>query len=222
MNLRKALAQMAVSDASSPLHGGSVADVTFQDGLIAIANRSETLGELVRRNAPAGLTVEGEINPAADARNWSQHTYGAHFVEVGVDQVTGEVRVRRMLGVFAAGRILNAKTARSQLTGGMIWGVASAIHEGNAVDTRYGSFINQDLAQYVLPVQADIGELDAIMLDEVDDKANPMGVKGVGELGNSGAGAAVANAIYNACGVRMRDYPITPDKLLSAMLERGL
>lgn len=221
MNLRKALAEMAVADAGSPLHGGSVEAVTFQDGLIAIANRSETLGELVRRNAPTGLTVEGEIRPAADARNWSQHTYGAHFVEVGVDQVTGEVRVRRMLGVFAAGRILNAKTARSQLTGGMIWGVASAIHEGNAVDTRYGSFINQDLAQYMLPVQADIGELDAIMLDEVDDKANPMGVKGVGELGNSGAGAAVANAIYNACGVRMRDYPITPDKLLMAMLERG-
>jgi xanthine dehydrogenase YagR molybdenum-binding subunit len=126
-----------------------------------------------------------------------------------------------MLGVFAAGRILNAKTARSQLTGGMIWGVGSALGEGNAVDPRYGSLINQDLATYLVPVQADIGDLDAIMLDEVDDKANPMGIKGVGELGNSGAGAAVANAIYNACGVRVRDYPITPDKLLAGLIAAG-
>jgi xanthine dehydrogenase YagR molybdenum-binding subunit len=135
--------------------------------------------------------------------------------------VTGEVRVRRMLGVFAAGRILNAKTAKSQLTGGMIWGVASALHEGNAPDPRYGSLLGQDLGNYLVTVQADIGELDAIMLDEVDDKANPMWIKGVGELGNSGAGAAVANAIYNACGVRLRDYPITPDRLLPGLIARG-
>jgi xanthine dehydrogenase YagR molybdenum-binding subunit len=217
MNLRTAIAELAVNDAASPLSGGDPAAVTFQDGVIAIANRSERLSDLIRRNHPDGLTVEGEIRPAADAAKWSSHTYGAHFVEVGVDTVTGEVRTRRMLGVFAAGRILNWKTARSQLTGGMIWGVGSALTEGNAVDPRYGSLINQDLAGYLVPVQADIGELDAVMLDEVDDKANPMGIKGVGELGISGAGAAVANAIYNAVGVRVRDYPITPDKILAAL-----
>jgi xanthine dehydrogenase YagR molybdenum-binding subunit len=217
MNLRKAITELAVGDPASPLFGGPSEQITFQDGVIAIANRSERLSELIRRNRPEGLTAEGEIRPAADAAKWSSHTYGAHFVEVGVDVVTGEVRTRRMLGVFAAGRILNWKTARSQLTGGMIWGVGSALTEGNAVDPRYGSLINQDLAGYLVPVQADIGELDAIMLDEVDDKANPMGIKGVGELGISGAGAAVANAIYNACGVRVRDYPITPDKLLAAL-----
>ena len=222
MNLRRALADLAVGDPASPLHGGDAAAVTFHDGLVALENRAETIAALVARAAPQGLTADGEIRPAADAREWSQHTYGAHFVEVGVDPVTGETRVRRMLGVFAAGRIINAKTARSQLTGGMIWGAASALHEGNAVDARYGSFIAQDLAQYVIPVQADIGEVEAIMLDEVDDKANPMGVKGVGELGNSGAGAAVANAVYNACGVRVRDYPITPDKLLAGLAARGL
>jgi xanthine dehydrogenase YagR molybdenum-binding subunit len=102
----------------------------------------------------------------------------------------------------------------------MIWGVASALHEGNAVDPRYGSLINQDLAQYLVPVQADIGEVEAIMLDEVDDKANPLGIKGVGELGIAGAGAAVANAIYNAVGVRVRDYPITPDKVLFELMGR--
>jgi xanthine dehydrogenase YagR molybdenum-binding subunit len=221
MNLRKAIADLASNDPASPLFGGPAEDVTFHDGVIAIGNRSEKLATLIRRSAPDGLTAEGEIRPAEDARNWSQHTYGAHFCEVGVDPVTGEVRMRRMLGVFAAGRIINWKTARSQLTGGMIWGVASALHEGNAVDPRYGSLINQDLASYLVPVQADIGELDAIMLEEADDKANPMGIKGVGELGISGAGAAVANAIANAVGVRVRDYPITPDKLLAALTEAG-
>ena len=218
MNLRKAIAELAAGDPGSPLQGGPAEAVTFQDGVIAIGNRSESLASLIARAAPEGLTVEGEHRPAADARNWSQHTYGAHFCEVGVDPVTGEVRTRRMLGVFAAGRILNWKTARSQLTGGMIWGVASALTEGNAVDPRYGSFVNQDLASYLVPVQADIGELDAIMLQEEDDKANPLGIKGVGELGIAGAGAAVANAIHNAVGVRVRDYPITPDKLLTAIL----
>lgn len=222
MNLRKAITEIAVNDPASPLFGGPSQDITFQDGVIAIANRSERLSELIRRNRPEGLTANGEIKPAEDARNWSQHTYGAHFVEVQVDPVTGEVRTRRMLGVFAAGRILNSKTARSQLTGGMIWGVGSALTEGNPVDPRYGSLIHQDLAGYVLPVQADIGEVEAIMLDEVDDKANPMGIKGVGELGISGAGAAVANAIYNACGVRVREYPISPEKIVAALKAKGL
>lgn len=221
MNLRTAIAELAVSDPGSPLHGGHAYAVTFQDGVVALENRSETLASLIRRAAPAGLTIEGEIRPAADARDWSTQTYGAHFCEVGVDPVTGEVRVRRMLGVFAAGRILNAKTARSQLTGGMIWGIGSALTESNPVDTRYGSLIHQDLASYLTPVQADIGDLDAIMLDEVDDKANPMGIKGVGELGNSGAGAAVANAVYNACGIRVRDYPITPDKVIAGLIAAG-
>jgi xanthine dehydrogenase YagR molybdenum-binding subunit len=217
MNLRTAIAGLAAGDPASPLFGGPTDQVVFQDGVVAIGNRSEKLSTLIARAAPDGLTAEGEIRPAEDARNWSQHTYGAHFCEVGVDPVTGETRVRRMLGVFAAGRIINAKTARSQLTGGMIWGVASALTEGNPVDPRYGSLMNQDLATYLVPVQADIGEVEAIMLDEEDDKANPMGIKGVGELGISGAGAAVANAIYNACGVRVRDYPISPDKLLAAL-----
>ena len=156
----------------------------------------------------------GDSTPVAEIRDFSQHAYGAHFAEVGVNAVTGEVRLRRMLGVFACGRILNAKTARSQITGGMIWGVGAALTESNAVDPRYGSLINQDLGGYLAPVHADIVDLDAYFLPEVDDKANPLGIKGVGEVGICGAGAAVANAVYNACGARVRDYPITPDKLL--------
>ena len=165
--------------------------------------------------------------PRADARarsrykKYSQYAYGAHFAEVGVDADTGEVRLRRMLGVFAAGRILNAKTARSQLIGGMIWGVGSALHE-----ERRGRSALRRLRQpatwpsYHVPVHADIRESRPIFLDELDDKANPLGSKGVGELGICGAGAAVANAVYNACGVRVRDYPITLDKVLPALMRR--
>jgi xanthine dehydrogenase YagR molybdenum-binding subunit len=219
MNLRAAIAALAVGDPASPLYEGQVDDVLFRDGGVSIGNRTESLKALISRAAPEGLDALGESAQASDGGNWSQHTFGAHFAEVGVDPITGETRLRRMLGVFACGRILNAKTARSQLTGGMIWGVSSALHEGNEVDTRFGSFLGQDLASYLVPVQADIGELDAIMLDEVDDIANPLGIKGVGELGLAGSGAAVANAIYNACGARVRSYPITPEKVIAALPE---
>jgi len=221
MVMRRTLAELATGDPRSPLYGEDPTLVTFADGNIALANRGESLAALVARAQPEGVYVEGSISPAADARDWSQHTYGAHFAEVGVDMDTGEVRMRRMFGVFAAGRIINAKTARSQITGGMIWGVGTALTEGNAVDPRYGSFINQDMAGYLVPAHADIVDLDAIFLDEADDKANPMGIKGVGELGICGAGAAVANAIYNACGVRLRDFPMTPDKVLAGLMAQG-
>jgi xanthine dehydrogenase YagR molybdenum-binding subunit len=217
MLLRQRLAALAVGDPGSPLYGRPAEAVVFRDGLVAVENVSETLGALVARAAPAGVQVEGAHTPAADARNWAQHAYGAHFAEVGVDPVTGEVRLRRMLGAFACGRILNAKTARSQITGGMIWGVGTALTEVNRVDERYGSFVGQDLAGYLVPSHADIANLDAYFLPEVDDKANPLGIKGVGEVGICGAGAAVANAVYNACGARIRDYPITPDKVLEAL-----
>jgi len=134
-----------------------------------------------------------------------------------VDADTGETRVRRMLGVFAAGRILNAKTARSQAIGGMVFGIGAALTEDLVVDTRYGYFVNHDLAEYHVPVHADVPDIDAVYLPELDDKANPLKAKGVGELGISGAGAAVANAVYNACGVRIRDYPLTLDKIMAGL-----
>lgn len=222
MNLRRALTELAVGDPNSPLYGGPAEYVSFENGNIAIENRSETLAALVARAQPEGVYVEGSISPAADARDYSQHTYGAHFAEVGVNSVTGEVRMRRMFGVFAAGRILNAKTAKSQMTGGMIWGVGTALTEVNEIDPRFGSLVNQDMASYLVPVHADIVELDSMFLEEADDKANPMGIKGVGELGIAGAGAAVANAIYNATGVRLRDYPMTPAKVLAGMIAKGM
>ena len=147
-------------------------------------------------------------------KNYSIHAYGAQFAEVGVDVDTAEIRLRRMLGVFAPGRIFNAKTARSQLIGAMTFGVSMALHEEAIVDSRTGAFVNRDLAGYLVPVHADIPEIDAILLDGSDDKANELGAKGVGELGNCGANAAVANAVFNATGVRVRDLPITLEKVL--------
>jgi xanthine dehydrogenase YagR molybdenum-binding subunit len=167
---------------------------------------------------PGNLQTEVKSTPGDEFKKFSQYSYGAHFAEVGVDATTGEVRLRRMLGVFDAGRIYNAKTARSQLIGGMIWGVGSALHENAVVDPRYGLFVNHDLAGYHVPVHADVPAVDAIMLAGFDDKSNELGSKGAGELGICGAGAAVANAIYNACGVRIRDYPITPDKVLNGLM----
>ncbi|HVF92816.1 MAG TPA: molybdopterin cofactor-binding domain-containing protein, partial [Sphingomonas sp.] len=134
--------------------------------------------------------------------------------EVKVNAVTGEVRVVRMLGVFAAGRILNEKTARSQCLGGMTFGIGAALHEDLVHDTRTGKLVNHDLAEYHVPTNADVPQLEVEFLQERDIHANPLHAKGIGELGISGAGAAIVNAIHNAIGARVRDYPITLDKII--------
>jgi xanthine dehydrogenase YagR molybdenum-binding subunit len=191
--------------------GMDPAAARFADGSIASGEQSKALTELVG----AGMDADGEIQPGRNNKDFSQQSYGAHFAEVGVDVDTGEVRLRRMLGVFTAGRVLNAKTARSQAIGGMIFGVGAALGEAMALDARFGCFVNHDLAEYHVPVHADIPEVDAIFLPELDNQSNPLKSKGIGELGICGAGASLANAIYNACGARIRDYPITLDKVLS-------
>jgi xanthine dehydrogenase YagR molybdenum-binding subunit len=185
----------------------------FANGSIASGEHSVRLTDLVG----GGVEADGEIRPGRTAKDFSQQSYGAHFAEVGVDEDTGEVRLRRMLGVFTAGRVLNAKTARSQAIGGMVFGVGAALHEEMTLDPRFGFYVNHDLAEYHVPVHADIPAIEAIFLAELDDKSNPLKSKGIGELGICGAGAAVANAVYNACGTRIRDYPITLDKILAKL-----
>ncbi|MBC7779809.1 MAG: xanthine dehydrogenase family protein molybdopterin-binding subunit [Proteobacteria bacterium] len=189
-------------------------------GPASLWGREADLASEVARRFPDGVEGEGILPGMQDDPNYKEYsvnTYGANFAEVGVDVTTGEVRLRRMLGVFCAGRIVNPKTARSQVIGGMIWGVGAALHEAAHVDPRYGNFVNGDLAEYLVPVHADIPAIDAIMLDDFDDKANPLGIKGVGELGICGSGAAVANAVFNATGIRVRDFPITIEKLLPGL-----
>lgn len=189
---------------------------TFRDGAVTSGNRTESLTDL----AKSGLEASGEIKPGEMKQKFSQYSYGAHFAEVGVDVDTGEIRLRRMLGVFTGGRILNAKTARSQAIGGMTFGVGAALMEDAVVDPRYSFFVNHDMAEYHVPVHADLPEIDAVFLPELDDKANPLKSKGLGELGICGAGASLANAIYNATGIRVRDYPMTLDKMLKGFEEQ--
>lgn len=169
---------------------------------------------------PTGMSATGSLPSIANTPDWhekSRHTYGAHFVELAVHRLTGEIKVRRMLGAFSAGRILNPKTARSQLLGGMIWGLSAALREGAEIDPRYGNVVNGDLAEYLLPVHADVPDIEIMLLDEPDLEANPVGVKGVGELGACGSAAAFANALYNACGVRARVFPVHLSKLVPAL-----
>ena len=165
----------------------------------------------------AGLSAEDSIEFGDLAKKVQQSTFAGHFVEVGVDAYTGEIRVRRMLAVCAAGRILNPKSARSQVIGAMTMGVGAALMEELAVDKRFGFFVNHDLASYEVPVHADIPHQEVVFLDETDPTTSPMKAKGVGELGLCGVGAAIANAIYNATGVRVREYPITLDKIIGGM-----
>src|ERR1700744_3106580 len=193
--------------------GMDPATARFADGIIMSGEQSRKLTDLVGE----GIDADGEIRPGSNNKDFSQQSYGAHFAEVGVDADTGEVRLRRMLGVFAAGRVLNAKTPPSQEIGGMVFGVGAALHEAMTLDPRFGYFVNHDLAEYHVPVHADIPAIDAIFIPELDTKSNPLKSKGIGELGICGAGAAVANAIHNACGARIRDYPVTLDKLLSSL-----
>jgi xanthine dehydrogenase YagR molybdenum-binding subunit len=191
--------------------GGSFGAATSGSAVLAACQK-------LKASIPLGITeVEGSVTPADLDSTYAHAGFGAHFVEAAVHRDTGEVRVRRMLGVFAAGRILNAKTARSQMLGGMTWGIGSALIEENHVDPRYGSFINQDLASYHVAVSADVGALDVMFLDEADPHGSPLNSKGIGELGICGAGAAVINAIHNATGARVRNMPATPDKLLTTL-----
>jgi xanthine dehydrogenase YagR molybdenum-binding subunit len=198
--------------------GFNAADAVFAGGQVRWGDRSVSLAE-----APgdSGLVAEDAIEYGDLDKKYQQATFGAHFVEVGVDAATAEVRVRRMLAVCAAGRILNPKSARSQVIGAMTMGAGAALMEELVVDKRLGFFVNHDLAGYEVPVNADIPHQETIFLDEVDPTSSPMKAKGVGELGICGVGAAVANAVYNATGVRVRNYPITLDKLLDQLPDVG-
>jgi xanthine dehydrogenase YagR molybdenum-binding subunit len=194
--------------------GADPETVTFKNGEAVTGNRRVSLTDLLAAGPVEGT---GVIQPGKAGEETEQASYGAHFAEVAVNAVTGETRVRRLLSVLAAGRIFNLKTATSQAYGGQIWGIGTALTEELVVDRRSGLLVNHDLAEYHVPVNADVPALEVVFLADEDPWASPLKGKGVGELGISGAGAAVTNAIHDACGVRVRDYPATPDKLLGGL-----
>ena len=196
--------------------GYNTTDVTFADGRVSSAGRSVPLAEAAKDGE---IVAEDSMEYGDLNERYAQQTVGAHFAEVGVDAYTGTVRVRRMLAVCGAGRILNPTTARSQVIGGMTMGIGAALMEEMAVDTRFGFFVNHDLAGYEVPVHADVPHLEAHFIDEVDATMSPLKAKGVGELGLSGVAPAIANAVYNATGVRVRDYPLTLEKHLAGLPE---
>ncbi|MEV5357848.1 xanthine dehydrogenase family protein molybdopterin-binding subunit [Streptomyces sp. NPDC052693] len=205
---------------SAPLAGGSSGTASWgwavHEACTRLARRlAGHTGPLPER----GIEAHADTTGTADAESaWARHAFGAHFAEVAVDTVSGEVRVTRLLGVYAAGRILNPRTARSQFVGGMTMGLGMALTEGSTMDAAFGDFVESDLASYHVPVHADVAEIEAHWLDEDDPRLNPMGSKGIGEIGIVGTAAAIGNAVHHATGVRFRELPLTPDRVLTGLL----
>ncbi|MFM0004828.1 xanthine dehydrogenase family protein molybdopterin-binding subunit [Paraburkholderia dipogonis] len=212
------LIEMATNDDRSPLFGAGDTGVIARNGRLSRCDdqsRGETYTAILARAGRASIEGKGNAAPDALAQgDYAAHAHGAVFAEVKVDPELGQIRVTRLVGAFAAGRIINPRLARSQYFGGMIWGVSFALQEHAVMDTRSGRPMNSNLAEYHVPVNADIPSIEAILVDEVDPRVNTLGIKGVGEIGITGTAGAIANAIWHATGVRVREAPITLDKLL--------
>ena len=213
------LADLATNDERSPLFGAGNAGVTARDGRLFRRDdetRSESYADILGRAGRAQIEGQGKsaTDPAAQA-TYAMHAHGAVFAEVKVDPDLGQMRVTRVVGAFAAGRIINPRLVRSQLCGGMIWGVSFALHEQAVMDARSGRPMNPNLAEYHIPVNADVPFVDAILVEERDPHVNALGIKGVGEIGVTGTAGAVANAVWHATGIRVRKFPITLDRLIA-------
>jgi len=233
--IRERIARAATRANDGPLAGAEPASLVLAQGSLRLPNgASEPLDKAVGRLGGAVEVYAENIPPGAppkaaqmvyhgqpamargsELKDQIRHSFGAHFVEVAVHALTREIRVRRATGAFAAGTIVNPVTARSQLMGGMIWGISAALFEATEIDGRLARYGNDDLAEYLVPVNADIGKVDVILVPEEDHEVNPLGIKGIGELGTTGMNAAVANALYHATGIRLRKLPLRLDALLA-------
>jgi xanthine dehydrogenase YagR molybdenum-binding subunit len=212
------LAELATNDQRSPLFGAGNAGVVARDGRLFRRDdeaRSESFGDILARAGLAEIEARGDgaMDPAAQT-NYAMRAHGAVFAEVKVDPDLGQIRVTRMVGAFAAGRIVNPHLVRSQYLGGMIWGVSFALHEKAIVDHRSGRIMNANLAEYHVPVNADVPSMEALMIEEHDLHVNPLGIKGVGEIAITGSAGAVANAVWHATGIRVRRFPIAIEELV--------
>jgi xanthine dehydrogenase YagR molybdenum-binding subunit len=217
--LTLALTQMAINDPASPLHGAQAPDVVLSGGRLSLKSKgsvSEPVTALLARAGGKPVEVMGTAEPGEDKSSMSTHSFGAVFAEVAVDKTTRMVEVRRVVAVYDIGTLINDRTGINQLQGGIVWGVGFALHEQTHIDKTYGRTANENLAEYHVPVNADVQTLDVSVVGVPDTKFNPLGARGIGEIGITGAAAAVANAIFNATGKRVREYPITPDKILMA------
>jgi xanthine dehydrogenase YagR molybdenum-binding subunit len=213
--LRERLIDLALADSASPVYGASRADIIIESGLIGAraGARREPLSALVARAGGAAILAEGSAEPGPEKQQYSFHSFGAVFAEVEVDRDLGRIRVPRVVARYGIGRLLNAKTGRSQLIGGIVWGIGMALMEQSVLDQRTGRIVNANLAEYHVPTNADIGEIDVGVVAEDDPHINLLGARGIGEIGITGVAAALGNAVYHAIGVRVRELPITLDKL---------
>ncbi len=217
--LRAKLLDLLQDDASSPVHGLLPDQTAFANGRLVSLNdpgRGEDWLAILKRHKQDKLQAEGVAKAGEEKEKYTMHAFGAHFCEVHVDEALGTVRVARWTCAHACGRVMNAKTAHSQIRGGIVMGIGMALMEHTQIDERTGRVITDDLADYHVPTHADIPVIDSYFVEEQEDHANPIGTKGIGEIGITGAAAAVANAVFNATGTRLRDLPLTPDKLVSA------
>jgi xanthine dehydrogenase YagR molybdenum-binding subunit len=221
--LRLKLIGIAAADERSPLYGALADGVGVEAGtngsggelyLLAEPARRETMQSIVARHGAGAVEVTAKTEPGEETKQYSMHAFGAIFVEVTVDEDLGEIRVPRAVGVYGVGKLLNEKTAYSQLMGGVVWGISMALLEETLIDGRTGRAVNGNLAEYHVPTNADIQSIDVQIVDEDDPHVNPLGAKGIGEIGITGVGAAIANAVFHATGKRIRDLPITLDKVL--------
>jgi xanthine dehydrogenase YagR molybdenum-binding subunit len=212
----KAIA-LAVEDINSPLHGADQQNIEAAGGKLFLKDspaKMESYADLLARHGNQTLEAKGDAEPGQDAKTLSVHSFGAVFAEVAVNAYTRMIKVRRVTGVYDIGTLMNQKTGLNQLTGGIVWGISTALYEDQHLDPVSGRVVNNNFAEYHVPVNADIQEIDVSVLNIPDLKFNPLGARGIGEIGITGSAAAVVNAIYHAIGIRVRDLPVTPDKLL--------
>jgi xanthine dehydrogenase YagR molybdenum-binding subunit len=216
--VRLKLIEMARADRASPVYGAPLEDVSIVDGWLthrSDSTRREPVAAVIARHGGQPVEVMTQAKPGDEKEKYSMHSFGAVFAEAHVDPDLGEIRIPRIVASYGVGRLLNSKTGRSQLMGGIVWGIGLALQEQSELDRRYGRIVNANLAEYHVPVNADVGNIDIIVLDEDDPYINSLGTKGIGEIGITGVGAAIANAVYHATGKRVRDLPITLVKLLA-------
>lgn len=214
---RRKLVEMAVGDEVSPLKGAAPEEVVAEDGWLRLRQapeRREPMAAILARHGGEPVDASGEAKPGEEKKKFSSHSFGAVFVEVHVDPDLGIVRVPRIVAAYNVGKLLNAKTGRSQLMGGIVWGLGMALTEKTEMDWRHGRAVNANLADYHVPVNADVQDMDIFVVEDSDTIFNELGARGIGEIGITGVAAAVANAVYHATGKRIRDLPITPEKLL--------
>ncbi len=213
------LGELAIADAQSPLHGMKASDLDVKGGKLFAKSSpatSESIEALLTRNGGKAIEAQGSAEPDQDHTAYTSQSFGAVFVEVAVDKDTHMVQVRRVVACYDIGTLMNQKTGTSQLIGGIVWAVGTALHEEAHIDPVYGRTVNENLAEYHVPVNADIGTIDVSVVGIADTKFNPLGARGIGEIGITGAAAAIGNAIYHATGKRVREFPITPDKIMLA------